>query len=99
MNGKVVATLGKFEVHKALGREWLYCDGVEVAQCISGDHVKQHGGLAEWVEHVNKRSKKRMAKIISQIDDLTREHTKLVMLTSNCVDARLEHRRKQNDTA
>lgn len=88
--GKVLETLGKFEVTDGLGRAWLYHNGENIARCISGDYVKQHGSLAGWIENIEKKQKKRVAKINGQIKHLTDEYHRRLALASDCIDARLE---------
>ena len=77
----IVAEIGEFNVRAALGREYLFHGSNRIAECIGGDHVKTHGSLRGWLNHVHNRSLKRLKKIDEQVSGLEAEKSRLNILT------------------
>jgi len=91
---EITQNLLPFQVGRWQGREFLFCDGKQIAQCINGDHDSRFGGVVGWIKHIEKRTTKRMSKINEQRERLDAESRELNALLIRCIGASAEGRQK-----
>lgn len=79
---KMVDVLGDFTIFKEIGRDYLYYQDKQIAQCVNGDYKERYGSIEGWIRHIEKRETKRVNKIEEQISDLydeMRQRTKILI--------------------
>ena len=84
-----VSQLGNFSVVAVAGGYYkLRLHTANLAVCVSGDWLKTHGGIEQWIEKIRKRSIKRIHKIDSIREELDREYDDLDELVEEIKEIR-----------